>query len=191
MAAKMLARLVRACPFRWARAGHVYTTASTAPASARPSVAVYRRWVAALRSNPLTAATFVTGGLAATVGSAECAGGDGAHEVSNAGMDTPAPWTTNPLRKAEGVRFSASSTSYATVSTDRLRCDPFPLYYNSAPFKPPVHFTSQSHVILLSPQAVRGAFPRALRVHPPARQGENPVVPRLWRYVPSSSSSSM
>jgi len=64
---------------------------------------LYRRWIAALRTSPLTAATFVAGGLAATVGSAGCAGGDGADAASNAVMGTLAPWTTYPSRQAEGA----------------------------------------------------------------------------------------
>ena len=123
-AARVLARMVRACrsppPQRCARG--VYTRAVPAVA-----IAASERWNAALGAG---LASFGAGGFVAAVGigTAECAGRDDDDAASDADMDTPTRWATNPLAEACRVPFSASASGgkHATISTEELRCVPRP-----------------------------------------------------------------
>jgi hypothetical protein len=96
------------------------------PLPARPVKAVATR----------VAAPFVVGVVAgfvgaAAIGTAECAGGDGADAASDAEMmSTTAAWSTNPLIEEMCVPFSATAAAgrskHATISTRKLRCDSRP-----------------------------------------------------------------
>jgi hypothetical protein len=116
MAARLLALMVRLGrsppPQRWAWGVHMRTVPAVA-------IAASERWNATLGAGP---ASLVVGGIvaAAGIGTAECAGGDHDDAASDAQMNTPTRWATNPLAAACCVPFTASATGCHCAQFDAV-----------------------------------------------------------------------